>query len=97
MDIIQIIAKHSEAANTIIELGGDYKRLLYKGEDLEKIIKAVLEEYTNRIVENVLLRQTNYKGSWTSEGSISLDDYTDITVDKESITSQLEPFIKSLL
>ena len=44
--------------------------------------KQLLEEYTNRIVENV---------------KTSFDSANNVIVDKESITSQLKPFIKSLV
>lgn len=54
---------------------------------VEEYTKQLLEEYTNRIVENVTA--TLYR----SENDERLDD---AVVDKESITSQLEPFIKSL-
>lgn len=39
--------------------------------------------------ESALIRETNYKGSWTSE-SISIDDYTNAVVDKESILNSYQ-------
>lgn len=48
-------------------------------------LKQLLEEYTNRIIENATtIEETNYRG-----------DYWDV-VDKESITSQLTKFLTHL-
>lgn len=44
-------------------------------------VKAALEAASDKAV----MRQSNYKGSWTIESRVSLDDYTDVEVDKKSI------------
>lgn len=70
---------------------------------MEEYAKQLLEEYTNRIVEKVKLEITEdgqIKKSKTYKANI---DYLSeiggdlkVKVNKESIISQLEPFIKSL-
>ncbi len=49
-------------------------------------LKQLLEDYTNRIVENVKIKQ---------EPAIFVKGQH-ISVDKESITSQLQPFLKEI-
>ena len=54
----------------------------------EKQLKQLLQDYTDKIVKNIRMTGIAY-GNDTS-----ISDYE---VDKESITNQLEPFLKSLL
>lgn len=61
----------------------------YLKDEIKAEIKQLLEEYTNRIVENATVIDD---GGIDSNGQF----YEFYKVDKESITSQLEPFLKSL-
>jgi hypothetical protein len=57
--------------------------------------KQLLEEYTNRIVENVEVKVTENAVSEEGSTYTTYDDGTiSVTVDEESITSQLPEFLK---
>ena len=74
----------------------------------EKQLKQLLTDYTDKIIENVTLIHTDFdsKGKSTEEENIGKtyfsyegynEDKISVEVDKESITNQLEPFLKHLL
>ena len=73
----------------------------------EEQLKQLLQDYTDIIVENVKIsRESTGEGessdsliSDSFEGDLGYEDYIPVeyTIYKESITNQLEPFLKDLL
>lgn len=65
-------------------------------------LKQLLEEYTNRIVENVKIEAEPEIGKITIKEEINIDKHDMLkcnyvfSVNKESITSQLQPFLKEI-
>jgi len=66
-------------------------------------LKQLLKDYTNRIVENTKIEAEPEIGKITIKKEIDISEYDMLKcnyvfgVNKESITSQLEPFLKEIL